>query len=240
MNKSVYDERPFDWVDLSAASDTYPTLFRSFLGSLGPGSQRCEIGCGAGRNLMGIREGAGLAVGVDISFVSARRASAVAPTAQANALRLPFRDGSFDAVVIDGVAHHTPDPRRAIQEAIRITRPGGLVYVAVYKRRTLYAFLYRWVGAILRAFSPSALGRVMNDVLALQVYRRIHYWKREEWRSDEAMRNLYSDYFLTPIASFHSREEVVSWIESAGARVRTTDEFPEGNCRLVIAEREQG
>jgi hypothetical protein len=50
------------------------------------------------------RDGAGLAVGVDISFVSARTASAVAPTAQANALRLPFRDQSFDAVVIDGVA----------------------------------------------------------------------------------------------------------------------------------------
>jgi ubiquinone/menaquinone biosynthesis C-methylase UbiE len=44
----------------------------------------------------------------------------------ASATQLPFGDDSFDATFWLLVLHWTSDPRRAISEAVRVVRPGGL------------------------------------------------------------------------------------------------------------------
>lgn len=41
---------------------------------------------------------------------------------------LPFADGSFDAVIIDGVLEHGVDPQRIADEIHRVLRPEGIVY----------------------------------------------------------------------------------------------------------------
>jgi SAM-dependent methyltransferase len=48
----------------------------------------------------------------------------------ADALRLPFPDGVFDAVTLFDVLEHIPDDARAAAEAARVTRPGGVVLVS--------------------------------------------------------------------------------------------------------------
>jgi SAM-dependent methyltransferase len=45
-------------------------------------------------------------------------------------LRLPVRDGAADIAFSSNVLEHVPDPMRLIGEMIRVTRPGGLVYLA--------------------------------------------------------------------------------------------------------------
>lgn len=42
--------------------------------------------------------------------------------------QLPFRDGSFDGVVIQAVLEHVLDPVRVVGEIHRVLRPDGLVY----------------------------------------------------------------------------------------------------------------
>ena len=44
--------------------------------------------------------------------------------------RLPFPDGRFDAVAIQGVLHHLPDCLPMLRESYRILRPGGELYVS--------------------------------------------------------------------------------------------------------------
>lgn len=46
----------------------------------------------------------------------------------ASATQLPFEDNSFDAAFSHYVLHWTPDPRKAISEAVRVVRPGGLYF----------------------------------------------------------------------------------------------------------------
>jgi SAM-dependent methyltransferase len=45
-------------------------------------------------------------------------------------LQLPVRDGAADIAFSSNVLEHVPDPMRLIGEMIRVTRPGGLIYLA--------------------------------------------------------------------------------------------------------------
>ncbi len=50
-------------------------------------------------------------------------------------LRLPYRDGCFDAVISIGVIHHLTTPKRratAVTELARILRPGGKLMMYVW------------------------------------------------------------------------------------------------------------
>ena len=46
----------------------------------------------------------------------------------ADAHRIPFADGSVDAVVVQAVLEHVLDPARVVAEIHRVLRPDGLVY----------------------------------------------------------------------------------------------------------------
>jgi ubiquinone/menaquinone biosynthesis C-methylase UbiE len=48
---------------------------------------------------------------------------------QADVRQLPFEDGRFDAVIVESVLAFVVDKQAAIQELIRVTRPGGYVGV---------------------------------------------------------------------------------------------------------------
>lgn len=47
---------------------------------------------------------------------------------QADAKRLPFRDGLFHVVISNSILHHIPEPLLVVREAARVTAPGGLLF----------------------------------------------------------------------------------------------------------------
>ncbi|MGV9678813.1 class I SAM-dependent methyltransferase [Nocardia sp. NPDC003482] len=94
-----------------------------------------DIGCGTGRFLHTLRDGGhhGVLVGTDI-----RTAAVAAVTAlnavigvQADAVRLPFRDGVFDRVAAMHVLYYLSDPVAGLAELRRVTRPGGRIAVTL-------------------------------------------------------------------------------------------------------------
>ncbi len=71
-------------------------------------------------------------VGLDLTramLARVPRAGAGLTLVQGDAMRLPFRDASFDAVVLHLIVAVVPDPRRCLAEAARVTRPGGQLLV---------------------------------------------------------------------------------------------------------------
>jgi ubiquinone/menaquinone biosynthesis C-methylase UbiE len=94
-----------------------------------------DVGCGTGalaRDLA--REMPGRVVGCDLSRGMLRRAIARAPAlawTQGDALHLPFRERSFDAVTCTAAFHWFPDQRAALAEFRRVLRPGGCVALVV-------------------------------------------------------------------------------------------------------------
>jgi ubiquinone/menaquinone biosynthesis C-methylase UbiE len=64
----------------------------------------------------------------------------------ANALSLPFKDNTFDAVWANGVLHATGDTERAIQEARRVLKPGGRAIISHFYRKPSWMHLLHRYG----------------------------------------------------------------------------------------------
>jgi SAM-dependent methyltransferase len=105
-----------------------------------PGERVLEIGCGEGGNLHHVGESAPGArlYGVDFSPAKAEFAHQAtgAHTAAADAARLPFAGGSFDAVLIRDLLHHLPDRTAALREAYRVLKPNGRLTLVEPNRRS--------------------------------------------------------------------------------------------------------
>ena len=218
-----YDAHPLEFLtpeDEARIEDWQPHPFRRFVGSvLQTGDRIAEIGCGPGRATLYLVRKGFTVVAVDVSIASlqlARRRAPAASYAVATNLGLPLRDGAFDAVVSDGVIHHTPDPRRAFAEYVRILKAGGHLYLALYNRRGHYRFLYTYVGAPIRWLDSRRWGRAVTHATLLPTYYAVHLVKARGKRTWRGAKHFFYDYFMTPRASFHSKEEVEGWGREAG------------------------
>lgn len=102
-----------------------------------------ELGCGYGRVVERLAASARRAVGIDTSRDSLLMAlEYVGPRSscrfvQMNAAALGFHDRCFDLVacIQNGISAFNIDKRTLIQEAIRVTRPGGTVLFSSYSDR---------------------------------------------------------------------------------------------------------
>jgi len=48
--------------------------------------------------------------------------------AQVDAKQIPFQETLFDVVMSNSIIHHIPEPIHVLREAVRVTRPGGLLF----------------------------------------------------------------------------------------------------------------
>jgi SAM-dependent methyltransferase len=78
----------------------------------------------------------------------------------ADAEALPFTDESFDLVYSWGVLHHSPDTPRAVDEAWRVLRHGGVARIMIYHKRSLVGYML-WLRYGLLAGRP---WRSLNDI----------------------------------------------------------------------------
>ncbi|SPT49582.1 class I SAM-dependent methyltransferase [Actinomadura madurae] len=96
-------------------------------------SRVLDIGCGEGALAGALPHPPPFRlVGLDASGVLLR--THPSPRVQADALRLPFRDGTFDAAMALNMLYHLDDPRGALREARRVLAPGGLLLVTAICR----------------------------------------------------------------------------------------------------------
>jgi SAM-dependent methyltransferase len=113
---------------------------------LRPGERVLDMGCGAGRHAFEMYKRGADVIAFDQDadelatvrewFAAMRDAGEVPAGAEADvkegdALSLPFADGEFDRIVAAEVLEHIPADIQAIEELVRVLRPGGTLAVSV-------------------------------------------------------------------------------------------------------------
>ena len=127
----VYDAPLVQWLVFRPEHDAVLRALRS----CGAG-RILDGGCGTGLLAARVRReiGGEFVVGCDFSrgmLSHAARRRDAAPLVQATALRLPFRDASFDAIVSTEAFHWFPDQAAALREFRRVVAPKGRILVSL-------------------------------------------------------------------------------------------------------------
>lgn len=131
---------------LLAERESYAPWLADALDYRGASGHRVlDVGCGQGIDLIHLARAGADVSGIDLTprhVELARRHLEVlgldAEVRQGDAEALPFGDASFDRVVSNGVLHHTPDPGTALNEIVRVLRPGGELRLVLYHRDSMH------------------------------------------------------------------------------------------------------
>jgi demethylmenaquinone methyltransferase/2-methoxy-6-polyprenyl-1,4-benzoquinol methylase len=97
-----------------------------------------------------------------------RRRRRQLPFVAGDAMRLPFADASFDAVVISFGLRNVSDVSAALREMARVVRPGGRLVVCEFSRPTWAPFRVVYLNYLMRALP--ALARRVSSNSAAYVY----------------------------------------------------------------------
>ncbi|HEX3816442.1 MAG TPA: demethylmenaquinone methyltransferase [Mycobacteriales bacterium] len=122
-----------------------------------PGERVLDVAAGTGASTVALARSGAFVVGCDFSvgMLSASRGRPV-PLVAGDALRLPFADGSFDAVTISFGLRNVVDIDAALAEFRRVTRPGGRLLVVEFSVPTWRPFRTVYVEYLMRAIPPLA------------------------------------------------------------------------------------
>lgn len=130
-----------------------------------PGQRILDIAAGTGTSSAGFAAAGATCVPCDFSLgmlsVGKRRQPGL-PFVAGDALRLPFADGSFDAVTISFGLRNVSDTRAALVELGRVTRPGGRLVVCEFSHPTWAPLRTVYVEYLMRAL-PSVATRVSSN-----------------------------------------------------------------------------
>ncbi len=151
----------------------------ALLAALGPldGQELLDVGCGTGRFTEAFEHAGAEVTGVDndpaMLALAASRTDATLLRADAHTLPLP--DDTFDVAVAVTLLEFAEDPRRVVDELIRVSLPGGRIVVATLNPNSPWGLAHRrelrnppWSGACLH--TP----RQLRELLAGRGQLRVH------------------------------------------------------------------
>ena len=141
------------------------TLFK-YIKNLPEGATALDAGCGTGGMLeLMERENTGLrTTGIDVGQPPEFRAKA--KFINSDVQNTPFDDNSFDVVTCSHVIEHLKEPFIAINELIRVCKPGGMIYIEAPSQRSAMmpvGFSFWDDPTHVRPYTATALARKLRE-----------------------------------------------------------------------------
>lgn len=133
----------------------------------------------------------------------------------------PFKPAMFDFVHSHGVLHHTPDTKRSFDNLPRLVKPGGLFYVAVFRKAALPLRVSdgAW-RSVMNKLPIPMMDKVCGAMAYLKYVPAPVFFKRFFWFSLQATHEIRKcclyDWYAPQYHHEHTVEEVQGWFREAG------------------------
>jgi demethylmenaquinone methyltransferase/2-methoxy-6-polyprenyl-1,4-benzoquinol methylase len=144
-----------------------------------PGDRVLDLAAGTGTSSEPFAHAGAQVVPCDFSLgmleVGKRRRPDLNFTA-GDATKLPFAEGTFDAVTISFGLRNVVDTRAALQEMLRVTRPGGRLVVCEFSHPTWAPWRTVYTEYLMRALPPIARKVSSNPDAYVYLAESIRAW----------------------------------------------------------------
>ena len=167
-----------------------------------------DVGCGQGRFVVALgRLGAAKTIGVDINeqgLASGRSRAWARELSNIEFLRasagdLPFLDNHFDYVICSGVLLLMSDPKVGFRELVRVTKPGGRIFLSMYGTGGL-----KWFVNDLFRYS---ICKIVPFKIMEQIFKAVGVPPNKRYNT---LDNLY-----TPYTNRYTEKEIREWFRLA-------------------------
>jgi demethylmenaquinone methyltransferase/2-methoxy-6-polyprenyl-1,4-benzoquinol methylase len=151
--------------------------------ALALGDRVLDVGAGTGVSTAELGRSGAYAVGADLSIgmlEAGRRVRPATPLLAGDALALPFRDGTFDAVTVSFALRNVVDTDGALRELARVTRPGGRLVVCEFSHPTNRPFRTAYLTYLMGSLPKVARRVSSNPDAYVYLAESIRAWPDQE------------------------------------------------------------
>jgi SAM-dependent methyltransferase len=223
--RALYDEYRFGRFSYGRKREEFePPLFEALAGA-GPETVLYDIGCGAGYWLdtylrAGIRKERITAIDLAPANVEHLRREGF-DARIGNVLGLDIDAHSSDLTVCIGVLNACEDPARAFEELVRITRPGGRVYMNVYTRGHPYHYVVHGATYPIRYLYWN-WSRTVADVayyVSLPLFQPLARIAMGRFLDHQTGKTMFMDRVIAPRAHLFSKSMLAGYASRCGCTI---------------------
>jgi len=149
--------------------------------SIRPGHKVLDLAAGTAVSTVELQKSGAWCLAADFSVgMLAAGAARDVPKVAADATRLPFGDGVFDAVTISFGLRNVVDPQAGLREMARVTRPGGRLVVCEFSTPTNALFATVYKEYLMRALPRVARAVSSNPDAYVYLAESIRAWPDQQ------------------------------------------------------------
>lgn len=144
-----------------------------------PGMRILDLAAGTGSSSEPLAKAGADVIPADFSegmLAAGRKVRPHLPFTKADALNLPFEDGSFDLLTISFGLRNTNDTEKALKEALRVVKKGGRLVVAEFSSPTWRPFRTIYINYLMRALPAIARRTSSNPDAYIYLAESIRAW----------------------------------------------------------------